>query len=295
MQIKNKTLGSKLFDVFNTLFMIFMIIITAYPIYFVLIASFSDPASLMANSSVLLMPIEPFTLQAYEMVFDNPMIMKGFFNSVFLVVVGVSINMVMTIIGAYFLACKDIMHKNIIVVMIIITMYFSGGMIPAYLNIRDLGMLNTYWALIIPGAIATGNMIIMRTAFQGIPDSLIESAGIDGASHITILFKIMVPLAVPTIAVLVLYYGVGHWNSWFSASIYLQDRALYPLQLIMREILILNQTESMLGSIDIGDMAQVTELIKYALIVVTTAPILVLYPFLQKYFIYGMYTGSVKE
>ena len=291
--MKDKTLGYKIFTICNNILMAIIIFIMAYPLYYVVIASFSDSASLMSHSGTLWLPLKPFTLDAYKLVLENPSIISGYRNTLFILVVGVILNLILTIMGAYFLSCKNIKYKNIVVIMIIITMYFSGGMIPTYFNIRDLGLLNTLWALIIPGAISTSNLIIMRTAFDSIPDSLIESASLDGASHARILSQIMVPLAVPTIAVMVLYYGVGHWNSWFSASIYLRDRELFPLQLILREILITNQMAEMSGD-DIGDMAQMAQLIKYALIVVSTAPILAIYPFLQKYFVKGVMVGAIK-
>ena len=200
--------------------------------------------------------------------------------------------MVSTACGAYFLTIKGPMLKDPITFMIIFTMYFSGGLVPSYLNVRDLGMLNSLWSLIIPGAIGTSNMIILKSAFQALPESLSESARLDGANHFQILAKIMIPLSKATLAVLVLYYGVSHWNSWFSASIYLRESKLYPLQLVMRQIL---DSASMAGlEAGMDDMAAYTELVKYALIVVTTAPILALYPFLQKYFVKGVMIGAVK-
>lgn len=292
--MKNHSLGSRCFSIGNTVFMILLIIVTAYPLYFVLIASFSNPDALSLNPGVLLLPLKPFTLSAYKMVLNNPLILSGFKNTLFILVVGVVINMALTIMAAYVLSLKDLMLKTPITFLIIFTMYFSGGMIPSYLNIRDLGMLDSLWSLIIPGAINTTNLILMKTAFQTIPDSLIESARLDGASHSKILVRIMVPLSVPTIAVLVLYYGVGHWNSWFSASIYLQNNARFPLQLVMRNILNATQVSSMLGGADNAEMAHLVELIKYALIVISTFPILVLYPFVQKYFVKGVMIGAIK-
>lgn len=292
--MKDHSLGARFFSISNTVFMVLLIIVTAYPLYYVLIASFSDPAGLSLNPGVLLLPIEPFTLSAYKMVLSNPLITSGFRNTLFILVVGVAINLILTVMTAYVLSLKDLMLNNQITFFIIFTMYFSGGMIPAFLNIRDLGMLDSLWSLIIPGAINTTNLIIMKTAFQTIPDSLIESARIDGASHTKILVRIMVPLSIPTIAVMVLYYGVGHWNSWFSASIYLQSSNKFPLQLVMRNILNATQVSSMLGGTDTDEMARLVELIKYALIVISTFPILVLYPFLQKYFVKGMMIGAIK-
>ena len=294
MLMKDHSFGYRVFTATNTLFMILLVVVTAYPLYFVLIASFSDPAELSLHPGILLLPLKPYTLSAYKMVLDNPLITSGFKNTLFILTVGVAVNLLLTVMAAYVLSLKDLMLKNPVTFFIIFTMYFSGGMIPSYLNIRDLGLIDSLWSLIIPGAISTTNLIIMKTAFQGIPDSLTESARLDGASHVKILTRIMVPLSVPTIAVMVLYYGVGHWNSWFSASIYLQDNRKFPLQLVMRNILNATQVSSMLGGADTDEMARLVELIKYALIVVSTFPILALYPFLQKYFVKGVMIGAIK-
>jgi len=292
--IRNRMTGYQVFSIFNTLLMLFVIFITAYPIYYVVIASISDPDALYRHSGALWYPLAPYTLDAYEKVLGNSQIATGFINTLFVLVVGVSLNMILTMLGAFFLSIKGPMLKNAITTLIIITMYFSGGLVPNYLNVKDFGLINSIWALIIPGAVSTMNMIIMRTAFQTIPDSLIESARLDGASYLTILIKIMIPLSKATIAVLILYYGVGHWNSWFAASIYLQDSSLYPLQLVVHNILELTQMTDMVNGSDVTEMAQAAELIKYALIVVTTVPVLILYPFLQKYFTKGVMIGAVK-
>lgn len=292
--MEERSIGSRIFQICNTIFMLLLIFVTAYPMYYVVIASFSDPGELSRQLGALWLPIPPFTLSAYEMVFSNPMIGRGFVNTLFVLGVGLVFNIALTIMGAYFLALKGPMLKNVITFFIIFTMYFSGGLIPAYLNIRDLGLLDSLWSLILPGAISTMNLIIMKTAFQGIPDSLIESARLDGASHMRILLRIMIPLSLPTLAVLVLYYGVGHWNAWFNASIYLQTREKFPLQLVMRNILNATQVSDMVGNTGMDETAQIVELIKYALIVVTTFPILLLYPFLQRYFVKGVMVGAIK-
>ena len=222
------------------------------------------------------------------------MILIGFKNTLFIMVMGLLVNLFMTIIGAYFLSVKGPKLNGLISFMIIFTMYFHGGMIPSYLNMKDLGLLNSLWSLILPGAITTTNLIITRTAFASIPDSLKESATLDGAGHIQILTKIVLPLSKATLAVILLYYGVAHWNSWFSASIYLQDRNLYPLQLVLRNILKSTNLGSMGAGVAADESAQYAELVKYALIVVTTTPILALYPYLQKYFVKGVMVGAIK-
>ncbi len=292
---RRQSIGSRVFDTANIVFMLFLLFVTAYPMYFVIIASFSDPTQLWLNPGALWLPLQPFTLEGYRMVFSNPLITSGFLNTLFILVVGVSINLAMTVLTAYGLSIRGPMLKTALTFMIIFTMYFSGGLVPKYLNVKDLGLLNSLWSLILPGALSTTNMVIMKSAMTSIPDSLSESARIDGASYFRILVSIVLPLCGPTIAVMVLYYGVGHWNSWFNASIYLTDRFKYPLQLVMRNILDSAQTAAMLGDTSADDMARYVDLIKYALIVVTTAPILVLYPFLQRYFVKGVMIGAIKE
>lgn len=288
-----KSLGSHIFDSFNIVFMLFIIFVTAYPIYFVVVASFSDPGALARHQGALWAPLAPYTLGAYKMVFKNALIVSGFLNTLFVLGAGLCVNMILTIMGAYFLTIKGPKLKTAITFMIIFTMYFSGGMVPAYLNVKDFGLLDSLWALILPGAINTTNLIILKSAFSTIPDSLSESATLDGATYMQIMTKIMVPLSKATLAVLVLYYAVAHWNSWFNASIYLRSSEKYPLQLVVRNILNAS-AQTMMEGIGMDEASQVAELVKYALIVITTAPILAVYPFLQKYFVKGVMIGAVK-
>ena len=220
---EKKITGYQVFSFFNILIMLLIIIVTAYPIYYIVVASFSDPGELSRHIGLLWIPLKPYTTSAYEMVFQNPQIVTGFLNTAFVLVAGLLVNLSLTMLGAYFLTIKGPMLKNGITMMIIFTMYFSGGMIPSYLNVKDLGLMDSLWALILPGAINTTNLIIMKSAFASVPDSLTESARLDGASYLQILIKIMAPLSKATIAVMILYYGVGHWNSWFNASIYLRS------------------------------------------------------------------------
>ncbi|MNI54708.1 L-arabinose transport system permease protein AraQ [compost metagenome] len=177
---------------------------------------------------------------------------------------------------------------------IVFTMFFGGGLVPYYLTVKGLHLDNTLWALIIPTAVSTFNLILMRTSFLNIPDEIEESAKLDGASHLTILFRIFLPLSMPVVAVMILYYGVGHWNSWFNAMLFIRDRELYPLQLVLRDILVQNDTDGMLVGTDSFDKGLTAETIKYAVIVVATVPVLALYPFLQKYFVKGMMIGALK-
>ncbi len=286
--------GERIFTVFNYAFMTAVIILCIYPVWYVAMASFSDSNLLTQHTGPLLWP-EGFNLSAYTKVFKNPMIVRGYLNTLFLLLVGVPLNIIMTALGAYFLSRKRVLFQKPIMIAIMFTMFFSGGMIPFYLNLKDLHLTNTLWGLIIPFMINTYNMVIMKTAFQSIPDSLIEAAQIDGASHWKILFSIVLPLSKAIIAVMVLYYGVSTWNSWFWASAILRERQLYPLQVILREILLSNDVSSMSAGAAATDAESIAMSIKYATIMVATIPILCIYPFLQKYFTKGTMVGAVKE
>lgn len=291
--VEKRSLGEKIFNVCNILFMIFVIVVCVYPIVYVILASLSDSNMLMAHEGLLFKPLG-FSFKAYTKILENPMVYIGFKNTLFILIVGVSINMVLTLIGGYFLSRQNVMWKTPIMIMVVVTMYFNGGLVPTYLTVKALGLENSIWSLILPSAINTFNLIIMRTGFQSIPNELEEAARIDGAGHITILFRIFTPLIKPTMAVILLYYAVGHWNSWFNASIYLTNRALYPIQLVLREILIQNDTTSMTTGIASGETEAIAESLRYALIVVTTVPVLCIYPFLQRFFEKGVMVGSVK-
>jgi len=228
--------GEKVFHLFNALFMTCIVIVTLYPLWYVIVASFSNNAEVMKAGGVMF-TIKGFTLAAYAQVVRFKAVWTGYGNTLFIVIVGTTLNIIMTAIGGYFLSRKNVALQKYVAVGVVVTMYFSGGMIPTYLIVKDLGLYNSTLALILPTAISTYNMIIMRSAFAAVPVSLEESAKIDGARHITIMFKIMLPLIKPTLAVLILYYGVAHWNSWFNAMIYLKERSKFPLQLILREII----------------------------------------------------------
>lgn len=293
MKIK-KSAGERVFMVLNCIFMIAFIFTTVYPVWYVLVASFSDSNALTGNMSLLFKPVN-FTLDAYKMMIKNPMILVGYKNTLIILVIAVTINMFLTALGAYFMSRKNVMFKKPITLLIIFTMYFSGGLIPMYLNVKSLGLLDTYASLILPVAINTFNLIIMRTAFASIPESLEESARLDGAGHFRLLFQIILPLSKATVAVILLYYAVEHWNSWFNAMIYLNDRNKFPLQLVLQEILIQNDTSSMTQMVSAGDSSSVGETVKYAVIIVSSLPIFCLYPFIQKYFEKGVMIGAVKE
>ena len=233
------SVGSRVFDVVNTIVMIALCFVTLYPMWYCVCASFTSTSYLSAHQGVLFWP-QMFTTSAYRLAFTHPLLLSGYKNIMIVLLVSLPINIILTLFTGYFLASKDVMLKPVIQFLIMFTMFFSGGMIPIFLNIRDLGLYNTLWSLILPGAISVYNCIICRTAIQAVPESLTESAYLDGANDLIIVFRITLPLIMPTIAVLLLYYGVGHWNAWFPASIYLQDNNKLPIQNIMRSILIAN-------------------------------------------------------
>ena len=289
-----RTFGDKLFYGINILVMIFLILITLYPLWHVLMTSFASPEAISKYGSMLIWP-EGFNLTSYKYVLTNPMIGIGYRNTLLIVLVGTSLSLFMTCLGAYGLACKWVMGHKWMVLLVTIPMFFGGGLIPSYLLVRSLGLYNSFWALILPGVVSSWNMIMMRTYFQGIPESLSESARIDGANDIHILFRILVPCAIPIVAVMILFYAVGYWNAWFNASIYLKDRDKYPLQLVLRGILISgSQRDFDTGYLTGANKTQIFKGLKYATVVVSTLPILLVYPFLQKYFVKGIMVGSIK-
>ncbi|MEK8132216.1 carbohydrate ABC transporter permease [Paenibacillus filicis] len=283
----------RLFDVAVYTVLLFLVVVTLYPLLYVVLASFSDAAQLVSNKGFLYKPLG-FSLEAYKSVMNNPGILVGYRNTLFILVAGVCVNLVMTALGAYVLSRKNVLWNKAFMLIIVFTMFFHGGLIPLYLIVKNVGLLDSLWSTIIPFAVGTFNLIIMRTAFMGIPDSLEESAKIDGANHFTILFRIIVPLSMPVIAVMILYYAVDKWNGWFYASVFIKSRELFPLQLVLREILISNSTDGMSAGADAGDRFQIAETIKYATIVVATVPVLCIYPFVQRFFVKGVMVGSLK-
>ena len=289
-----RSIGESIFTVFNTLFMYVIMFITVYPFLYVAFASLSDPGRITIHSGLLLYPLD-FTLGAYKGAFNNPMILIGYRNTLFYVVFGTAYMVLMTSLGAYVLSRRGLYWGRLITLLCVFTMFFSGGMIPSYLIVKSLGMENTVFALIIPASISTFNMILMRTSFRTIPESLEQSAKIDGANDWTILFRIVLPLSMPIVAVMILFYGVGIWNSWFSAMLYLRNRTLYPLQLILREILIINNLDVMGFGVGNTERESYGMTIKYAIIMIASIPIMCVYPFLQKYFIRGIMVGAIKE
>lgn len=296
MPIKKST-GERIFSVINVIILTLFSFICIAPVMHVIFASFSDPFRLMRNQGILFKPLG-FTLKGYKLVFNMPGILTAYGNTLFYVVVGTLVNIVMTSISAYVLTFQEWKYVRFLMLMVTITMFFGGGLIPTYLQVQRLGLVDTRWALIFPGAISVWNLIVMRTSFMSLPKSLHESARIDGANEWTILFKIVLPLSKAVMAVMVLFYAVGHWNAWFGAMIYLRDRSKFPLQLILREILVQESQTATVSQfskvIKVGDLDMYKPLIKYTTIVIATVPVLCFYPFVQKYFVEGVMIGALK-
>lgn len=291
MKIKESR-GSRIFDVCNIIFLIVLTLICFYPFYLIAITSISDGREVMMGS-VTWMP-KNVTMASYKTVMKDPYILISFRNSVFYTVVGTVINLAMTLLCAYPLSRPDLIGKNIFMKIIVFTMFFSGGMIPTFLVVNSLGMVNTVWAMLIPSALSTYNVIVTRSFLQGMPEALHESAELDGASEMVILLKIILPLSKPIIATMTLFYAVGHWNAYMDALLYLNNKNLYPIQSILRNMVVQGQ---MSGAMEIGggsDFLIVDTTIKYAVIMVATLPIIVVYPFVQKFFVKGVMIGSIK-
>ena len=286
------TAGEQVFHAIVVVVTLLLSLAVIIPLMSILFASFSDPFEVMKHSGIYWHPIKP-TLYSYQMVFQDKSILTGYMNTIFVVVVGTSLNLVLTIISAYVLSRKGPMFVKFFTLMIVFTMYFQGGTIPTYIIVDKLHLVGSRWALILPSAVNTFNLVVLRTAMASVPESLPESAMIDGADHVTILTYIMVPVTKASIAVITLYYAVSHWNSWFPAMIYLRKKSMYPLQLILRTILVQDDTSTM-SSGSIESLALSSDSVKYATIVVATPPILLIYPLLQKYFVKGVMVGAVK-
>ncbi|OMD94235.1 carbohydrate ABC transporter permease [Paenibacillus odorifer] len=287
-----RSAGERIFDCINVLLLLGIMAVSIYPLLYVLNSSVSDPNELLRSRSLMLLP-EGFQLEAYKAVFQNSKIYSGYLNTLFYVTVGTIVNLLMTSIAAYSLSRSDLFGRKTLMKLITFTMFFGGGMIPTFLLIQNLGMVDTRWAMIIPGAISTFYFLIMKTSFEGIPISLIESAKLDGANDILILFRIVLPLSKSILAVMTLYYAVDHWNDYVVPMLYLRSQDLYPIQIVMRDILISSSTESMGAGVDTG--FSIGENIKYATIIISTLPIMLVYPFIQKYFVQGALIGAVKQ
>lgn len=288
-----ESLGNRIFITFIYVSLTMVLIAVLYPLIYIVSSSFSSPSA-VSSGKVWLWPVE-FSLDGYKAVLQDKNIITGYLNSLFYTTAGTSISVILTIMIAFPLSKKNFYGRSFLMIFITFTMLFSGGLIPTYLVVKSLGLIDTRWALLIPSAIWVWQVIIARTFFQStIPVEIAEAAEIDGCSDLRFIFSIMLPLSKPIIAVLALMYAVGQWNSYFDALIYLKSQEFYPLQLFLRSLLILNNTS---GNMDAGDMVrrqQMAELIKYSLIIVASLPVLIIYPFVQRYFVQGMLIGSIK-
>ena len=285
MKIK-ESFGVKAFRAFDYALITLLVLICLYPFWHVLMASFSDPRKIVAYTGALLKPLG-FSLEAYQSVLSDIRVYTGFGNTLLHLMMGVPLSLVVTILGAYFMSRKGMLFKRPIILYCLFTMYISGGLIPFYLNLKNLGLTGHRWSVILPFCLSTYNMIIMRTAFDSVPESLSDAARIDGAGHMTIMFKVMLPVCKATVAVITMYYGMNIWNRWFWENLLLDSDMKWPIQAVLRSFL-LDENDS--GMVDVFEAATT----KYAIIIVAIFPVLIIYPMLQKYFTKGVMIGSVK-
>lgn len=296
--VQTKTVGRRIFEAVNATLLVAFVGICVLPIWHVLCASVSDPMYVLSSSGLILWPRD-ITFQGYSLVFQNQAILRSFGNTLLYVTLATVIGLFITAMGGYALSRKNLLWSNVIMLLITFTMLFSGGIVPAYLMLKQLGLYNSPWVLILPMCVNTFNLIIVRTAMANVPPSLEESAKLDGAGHFTIFWHIVLPLIKPTMATIALYYAVFHWNAWFFASIFLRDRRLYPMQLVLKELLVANDFSSVTSNLTSAEAADMSlnlsrELIKYCTIVISSVPIFCVYPFVQKYFEAGVMVGAVK-
>lgn len=290
--LKKKSLGSILFDSFNYTFLMVFSILTILPFINIVACSFATSEEILTKS-FLLVPSK-ISFDTYKYIFSTPTLFRSMGVTIFITVAGTLINIAMTTVMAYPLAHKDIIGRKYIMAAIVFTLLFGGGMIPTYLVIKGLGLLNSYWALLIPGAISTFNLILMKNFFQQLPAGLEESAKIDGANDVIIFIRIVIPLSLPAIATFTLFYAVGHWNSFMGPLLYINDSTKWPIQVLLRQIVMLSQGGLGDGAALDTQVVIPPVTVKMACIVVATAPILIVYPFLQKYFVKGVMVGSIK-
>jgi putative aldouronate transport system permease protein len=290
-----ESLGRKIFNVSNIVILLFVGFICVAPIWHVICASLSDPSKLLTFRGLLLKPLGKINFEGYRMALKNGSIVRGYLNTILFVTSATLIGMAGSLITAYALSRKDFMWKGLVTFILAFTMLFNGGLIPTYLLVRNLKLLDTVWAIIIPNCLSVYNIMILKTSFSSLPDGLIDAARIDGAGHFKTLTRIVVPCSKGILAVITLFYIVTHWNSWFHIAIYITDRKLYPLQLLLREIVILNSKSALELAGETGELSLARELVKYAVIVVSIVPMMVIYPFLQKFFVSGVMLGSIKE
>ena len=297
--LEARTRGDIIFDIFRNVFLIAIVFICIYPIYYAVVASFSDPNAVLGGK-VYLWPVD-FTLDSYRSVLDYKPIWTGYRNTLFYTSVGTVYNMFLLLPASYALSKKSLKGRNLFMFYFIFTMYFSGGTVPYYLVVRNLGLIDSPWAMIIPASFSVYNMIIVRTYFSSFPEALRESAKIDGAGEGRIFVQIVLPLSKPIIAVMVLYHAVDRWNQYFPALLFLNDTKYYPLQMVLRQVLMMNQSISAnvngMSTEALADLVRrqrLAETMKYALIIIANLPVLIAYPFVQKHFVKGIMIGSIK-
>lgn len=293
----NQGKGYRIFSVFNILLMILICLMIIFPLYYMLIVSISDGAAIMSGQ-VNFLPVG-FSLRAYRAAFKDANFIKSYWNTVVITTCGTTVNLLMTTLFAYPLSRSDLMGRKLLMKIAVFTMFFTGGMIPSYMLVNSLGMNNTYWALILPGAINVYNATIMRTFFEGIPMDLTEAAYVDGANDVRILWQVILPLSKPILFTLLLFYAVGHWNGFFSALLYLSDKSTYPIQMFVRSVVFSGDTLAMSmasynSSTEMGAELLSEEGAKYAIILLSMVPILVVFPFVSRYFKSGVMIGAVK-
>ncbi|MCQ6560661.1 carbohydrate ABC transporter permease [Paenibacillus mendelii] len=298
MNVYNRrmTRQDRLFLLANDIFLFLILLVVLYPLVYVVSASFSSPSAVVTGK-VWLFPVEP-SLAGYKAVFSNKSIMTGYANTLFYTIAGTMLNVILTIAAAYPLARRDFKPRNVIMMIFAFTMFFGGGIIPTYILIKNLGLIDTRWVMILPQALSVFNIIITRTFFQNTPSELLEASQIDGCSDMRYLISVLLPLSKPIIAVMALFYSVMHWNAFFDALLYLNSDNLRPLQLVLREILVVNSIDvSMMQNVNIEELAArqgLSELLKYSLIIIASVPLLLFYPFIQRFFVKGVMIGAIK-
>ena len=293
--VMRRSREDRIFDLFNVTVMTVVLLAVLYPLYFIVIASVSDP-DLVGAGRVWFWP-RGLTAEGYQRIFNDDSILVGYRNSLIYMTVGTGINLALTLTGAYALSRKDMLGRNLFMMLLAFTMFFHDGLIPRYLLVKNLGLLNSLWAMVLPNAVVMWNLIVARTFFQtNIPDELLEAAQMDGCSNMRFFAQVVLPLSQAIVAVMLLFYGVMHWNAFFDALIFLRSRELYPLQIVLRDILIQAEVMSqMLEDLDtVAEQQRIAEIIKYGVIIVASLPVLILYPLIQKYFVQGVMIGAIK-
>ena len=291
---RHKSAGDWIADVVIVVVMIALSLICVYPLLFTLFASFSDAKALLNRTGLLFAPLQPYTIEGYKLAFSNVKLVTSIWNTLIYVIGGTCLGTLITAMAAFVLSRKSFLLRGFVMKMITVTMFFSGGIIPLFIIVRAIGIYNTRWAFLLPWIISAYNMIIMRTFFEGVPAALEEAAYLDGASDLQIFFRIYIPLSKAVIAVIIMYYGVAWWNSWYQSLVFQPDNKLWPLQMILRETLISNDRSATMDVTSMAEESYTRELVKYCTVIIATVPILVIYPFVQKHFVKGAMIGAVK-